>query len=365
MNKRRWRRGLGGVISALLIGGLVAAASVGNDGGGPTVAAGRPSTTTTEASTTTTEATTTTTAAAAPSTVTTKKPAPRAVAPRTATTRRAAPAPAAPAAQPSGITAAFYYGWYPSSFQTPGTRFHPSGGSYSSLDPAVVRRHIDQMRYAGMQAGIASWWGIDHSTDKALAVDVAQAAGTPFAWTVYYEEEGPGYPNPSVSKLKADLQYLWDRYVVSPNWLRVDGRPVIFVWPSGDDTCEMVDRWNAANTLGFYIVHKRFANNAGCIGRAQSWHDYSPDRYRIEVKGYSFAVGPGFYRYDEAPRLARDPAQFESAVAAMATSSAPWKLLTTFNEWGEGTATEPADEWASPSGYGVYLDILHKHLGSR
>ena len=38
-------------------------------------------------------------------------------------------------------------------------------------------------------------------------------------------------------------------------------------------------------------------------------------------------------------------------------------------EWkqkvGEGTAVEPANEWASPSGYGIYLDILHNHLGTR
>ena len=39
--------------------------------------------------------------------------------------------------------------------------------------------------------------------------------------------------------------------------------------------------------------------------------------------------------------------------------------MTTYNEWGEGTAVEPATEWASPSGFGVYLDILHNHLGSR
>jgi hypothetical protein len=33
--------------------------------------------------------------------------------------------------------------------------------------------------------------------------------------------------------------------------------------------------------------------------------------------------------------------------------------VTTFNEWGEGTAVESATEWASPSGYGAYLDALH------
>ncbi|MEY2478507.1 MAG: hypothetical protein QOG87_3822 [Actinomycetota bacterium] len=367
MKHRSWHRSLSVLIGLLLLAGTVAAATVDPADPVPVAAGPRPTTTTstTEAPTTTTEATTTT---AAPVTAppTTRKVAPRVVAPRPPTTKKPAPAPAPkPAAQPSGITAMFYYGWYPSAFQTMGSRFHPSAGEYSSQDPAVVRKHIDQMRYAGMQAGIASWWGAGHMTDKALAVGMAEAQGTPFKWTVYYELEGPTDPNPSVEKLRADLQYIRDKYTNNPNWLYVDGKPVIFVWPDGNDRCEMVDRWNAANTMGFYVVQKRFPNNAGCIGRTASWHDYSPDLYRIEVKGYSFSVGPGFHKFDENPRLARNQGQFDSATAAMAASSAPWKLVTTFNEWNEGTSVEPASEWASPSGYGVYLDILHKHLGSR
>ena len=37
----------------------------------------------------------------------------------------------------------------------------------------------------------------------------------------------------------------------------------------------------------------------------------------------------------------------------------PWHLVLTFNEWGEGTSVESAREWATPSGYGAYLDALH------
>jgi hypothetical protein len=45
----------------------------------------------------------------------------------------------------------------------------------------------------------------------------------------------------------------------------------------------------------------------------------------------------------------------------MVASGAPWQLVTTFNEWGEGTAVESAEEWASSSGYGDYLDALHRN----
>jgi hypothetical protein len=267
----------------------------------------------------------------------------------------------------TGIVAAFYYGWYTGSAAEPGnTRYHPSLGFYNAQDPAVARKHIDEMRYGGIQAGIASWWGPDHVTDKAFAVDLAAAEGTPFKWSLYYEPEGPGFPNQTPDQLRASLQYIVDHYANHPNYLRVDGKPVIFVWPDGNDGCDMVSRWTQANTLGFHVVQKRIPGYTSCAAQPQSWHEYSPDHYRIEVKGWSFSAGPGFYSYQEAsPRLARDPAQFESAVRAMAASSAMWKLVTTFNEWGEGTAVESAQEWASPSGHGVYLDILHNVLGSR
>jgi hypothetical protein len=44
----------------------------------------------------------------------------------------------------------------------------------------------------------------------------------------------------------------------------------------------------------------------------------------------------------------------------MVASREPWQLVTTFNEWGEGTAVEPAREWRSHSGFGKYLDALHR-----
>ena len=40
----------------------------------------------------------------------------------------------------------------------------------------------------------------------------------------------------------------------------------------------------------------------------------------------------------------------------------PWQLITTFNEWQEGTAVEDADTWHSTlTGESQYLDTLHSH----
>ncbi|HSM39030.1 MAG TPA: metallophosphoesterase, partial [Candidatus Limnocylindrales bacterium] len=54
----------------------------------------------------------------------------------------------------------------------------------------------------------------------------------------------------------------------------------------------------------------------------------------------------------------RDLTRWAGSVRNMVASGAPFQLITTFNEWGEGTSVEGATEWASASGYGSYLDVL-------
>jgi hypothetical protein len=42
----------------------------------------------------------------------------------------------------------------------------------------------------------------------------------------------------------------------------------------------------------------------------------------------------------------------------MVAAQPKFQLVTTYNEWGEGSSVEPAQQWASASGKGIYLDIL-------
>jgi hypothetical protein len=56
----------------------------------------------------------------------------------------------------------------------------------------------------------------------------------------------------------------------------------------------------------------------------------------------------------------RDPTQFRQEVTTVAESKAPFQLIVSYNEWGEGTSIESSTVWASASGHGVYMDILHQ-----
>jgi len=281
------------------------------------------------------------------------------------------PPPVAPAAgsdlQPTfPIRAAFYYPWFPETWGSHGTtsdtKYHPSLGFYSSASAATIRQHIEAMRFGGMDAGIASWWGQGSTTDKRIPALLSTTTGTSsaFRWSLYYEDESRG--DPSAAQISSDLTYIRDRYGSNPSYLRVGGRFVVFVYADDKDACGMVDRWTGANRgIDAYLVLKVFPGYQGCARKPDTWHQYSPAVAKSSERSNWFSVSPGFDKAGESSaRLARDPARWRSDVRDMVASGAPWQLVTTFNEWGEGTAVESATEWATVSGYGTYLDVLHE-----
>ena len=272
---------------------------------------------------------------------------------RTPTRPAATATPPPPRATP--IRAAFYYPWFPETWGH-GTNYHPTLGQYQSADPAVIANHIAAMRYGRIGAGIASWWGQGSTTDTRIPALLAGANGSDFQWAVYYEQEGTS--DPSVAEIQADLIYLRDNYATHPRYLRINGRFVVFVY--GGESCAGVDRWQQANTVNAYIVLKVFSGYQSCANQPASWHQYAPAGAADQQAGYSYSISPGFWQAGQPERLARDLARWRQNVQAMVASGEPFQLITTFNEWGEGTATEAAQEWASPSGYGAYLDVLHE-----
>ncbi len=273
-------------------------------------------------------------------------------------------APAQPDTQPSfPIRAAFYYPWFPEAWKQQGfnpfTNYTPSLGFYDGGSQTVIKQHIAAMQYGGIQAGIASWWGQGSKTDGRIAALLQGAAGTSFRWSVYYENESTG--DPTVEQITNDLTYLRDKYGNDPSFLRINGRFVVFVYAAGNDACGMADRWKQANTAGAYVVLKVFSGYRNCASQPDAWHQYSPAVAADSQKGYSYAISPGFWQKGASVRLARDLNRWNQNIKDMIASGAPFQLITTFNEWGEGTSVESALEWASSSGYGAYLDALHSN----
>jgi hypothetical protein len=262
------------------------------------------------------------------------------------------------------ITAAFFYPWYPSHWLEGGTypftNYTPSLGLYSSTDEPIVTDQLALARQAHIDAFISSWWEPGEVTDIAFQdiLRITESSGSPIRWSTYYEREG--YANPSPAQIGSDLQYLDAHVFASPAYLRVNGKPVVFAYGEGSDGCATIDRWLQAEAqigLDVYVVLKVFEGYSNCPSQPDSWHQYSPTSHFDYQPGHSVTVSPGFWKIGQEPLLTRNAGNFEYAVQWMAVTNTTWRLITTWNEWAEGTSIEPALEYRND-----YIDILCRNL---
>jgi hypothetical protein len=199
------------------------------------------------------------------------------------------------------------------------------------------------MQRGRIGAGIASWWGQGHHTDSRVTALLDEAAPTSFRWTLYYEAEGSS--NPSVATIQSDLAWIATRYAGHGAFLKVGGRPVLFVYGDPGDSCGMADRWVEANrSYGFYLVLKVFSGYRTCSSQPDSWHQYAPAKAADAQLPHSYSIAPGFWKARESVRLARDLSRWRTNVRDMIGSGARWQLVVSWNEWGEGTQVEGSSQ---------------------
>jgi hypothetical protein len=268
---------------------------------------------------------------------------------------------ASPDRQPGfPIRGAFYNSTYPQSWQGPGvnpfTRHHPRLGAYDGAADSVIRNHVAAMRWAGLEAGIASWDGPGTPTD-ARAGDLLARTRSSFRWALKLTAEVDG--TPSRSEIAAQLGYLDAGPGRARSYLRVRGRPVVFVEFGPSDGCAAARRWLNGNIQRAYLLLPQWAGHRACRVKPSDWFQLVPGRPEVSAGARTFAISPGaFNAATSAPALTRDLPRWYESVRDMVASGARWQLVSSFNDWGEGTAVEAASEWASASGFGHYLDAL-------
>ncbi len=146
----------------------------------------------------------------------------------------------ATAAEKSPVVGTYYYPWYgPSTNWRHVMREHlvpaqtPKLGHYNSSDPAVISDHIAQTLHAGIDFWAVSWWGPGTPTDKNfLNAILKHPDAEKLKYAALYEATGRmgRFGNPDYSKWIADLEYLRDNFFTHPNYLRIHGKPVVFVY---------------------------------------------------------------------------------------------------------------------------------------
>jgi hypothetical protein len=254
-----------------------------------------------------------------------------------------------------------------------GAAHHPTTGPYDSGDPAVILRQLRLARAAGLDGFVVSVWGRE-SRETALLGPLARAAQREgLVVAPYYEAAGLAQRGPP--GVARDLEALLDRHGGEPGLLRVGGRPVVFVYgartlrPGG---WEVVRRRLARSGRDVYLVgdsrHPRWLSHFDAL------HVYTPTRFltrgvALEAAyrewqasasraGIPFfpAVTPG---YDDrrirvpGTRVPRDGgATYDATWQAALAIRPPWVLITSWNEWHEGTEIEESLEHGR-----LYLDV--------
>jgi len=275
--------------------------------------------------------------------------------------------PAVASAAPfRSIRVAAYYAWFPEGWtyaqMNPFTHYRPTLGFYDLGNADVIDREIRAMQYGRITAATYSWWGVGSQTDQRFEQHLAAGARRGFRCAIYHELEG--YGDPTVESIRADLEYVRDHYAASPGYLKLGGRPVVFVYGDADDgnACDAATRWAQANeTVGAYLVMRSFRGYRACTAVVDAWHPYSANKYEFDLFPFAYSISPGFFFAPESrPARRRSLRTWERSVRRMANANVQFQYVISFNEWGEGTAVESAVQWASPSGYGRYLDVLHR-----
>ncbi|MBE7560294.1 hypothetical protein HS125_15680 [bacterium] len=320
--------------------------------------------------------------------------------------------------QPRGL--AFYYPWY-GGRQANGEYLHwktvdlekqsisesphyPQLGPYDSLDAQVMAQHCAWAKEAGLDGFIVSWWGKGRREDRALEglLSACQEAGL-FA-TIYYEtvpRDRDGVR--SATAAADDLLYLLHRYGAHPAWLKARSKPVVFIYGRAIGELGRV-AWLDVITR----VSRRYPPGVAFLGDDLSRqsagifdgiHTYNPaDRLRgkraaalerwaaekypewVELadragKISTLTIIPG---YDDTKLADRPRAfaverydgdlyrvQWEAALAARPD----WVLITSFNEWHEGSEIEPSREYGDKylqltAQYAARLKAMAKRKGA-
>lgn len=270
---------------------------------------------------------------------------------------------------PVGI---FYYPWYSSnpasSPENWNSKYTSLLGKYDGGSQTVIRQHIAWLDYTGVDFAIASWWGPGTKEDTRfpLLLSNTAAVGSDLKWCPYYEDEG--FSDPTSATIRADLDYIIAQgYTAHANYLKWNGKPVIFVYGDALDADAMATRWAPIND--FYVVLKVFPGFETTTDQPDSWHQYGPAVGRSQHPPYSNNVSPGFWFWSDAsPQLARDITRFKADLVAMKASGVLWQLITSFNEYGEGTVIEPStgtgvgtSSWPASTSY---LDAVHDVFGA-
>jgi len=262
---------------------------------------------------------------------------------------------------------------------------YPALGAYDSHDPNVLDQHCLWAKHAGIDAFIVSWWGHSSFSDRAMGKILDSCEHHGLTACIYYET----VPKPQTSESAAnDIIKVLNKYGSHTAYLKANGKPVVFVYGRAlrqlglTGWLKAIELINKKYKGGLTAIGDQFSygaarvfdglhtyNTAGRLrgmtpAAARKW---AAETYRSWVqiadeagKISALTVIPG---YDDTK--IREPGltveryggelyrvQWEQAIEA----DPHWVLITSFNEWHEGSEIEPSLEYKQQ-----YLELTTKY----
>jgi hypothetical protein len=274
---------------------------------------------------------------------------------------------------------AYFYQWFERSSWDRAKQDFPLAGHYSSDDPHVLRRQIEQARWAGIDGFLTSWKSTD-ALNRRLRLLLRMAALTHFDVGVVYEAlDFYRHPLP-IATVLSDLTYLADTWVGSMH--SAFGRPVI-IWTGTNEYSRAdiaaVHRMLAGRAY-LLAASKNVADYqriAGLVdGEAYYWSSANPRSSGTSVKLREMAAAvhahheiwicpaaPGFDGRPLGHTRVIDRANGSTFAHSLdvARQSSPSAIgVISWNEWSENTYIEPGRRYGRRE-----LDVLHAYTSSR
>lgn len=252
-----------------------------------------------------------------------------------------------------------------------GANFYPESGCYSSNDPAIISKHMEQIQEAGIGVVAISWWGKNSFTDKSVLqyLDIAQDYGLKITFHIE-----PVYK--TMAEFREQLEYLSLKYLNHPALFKHEGKPLYYIYDTGkvkypewnkllaaDGTMSIrntsldaifIGHWERERdggfiTLsgfdGFYTYYASEGFMYGCT--SSNWPvlaDFAKENNLLFIP----CAGPGYIDTRIRPWNTRNTQNreagkyYERMFMNAVRVNPDFIGITSFNEWHEGTQIEPA-----------------------
>gem|GEM_PF-891881 len=274
------------------------------------------------------------------------------------------------------LVLAFYYPWYNyDSWASPTLRDYPRA-PYHSDSNSVILRHVRQAKAAGIDGFISSWWGPNSQTDRNLARLLAIAEAEQFLVSIYFETlTGDPAHARDEAEILSWLRYFLQTYGNHPRLLRLEGKPVVFIWAAGAAPTDLWQRvFTTLRAEGLDAFYSANTLNTAYLAVFDGLHDYASAfrgtleadfqqasaacrlygvlEGRPQLKVWAATTQPG---YDDVLIPGRagsvierlDGATYVRTWEGSLASAPDWVLITSFNEWWENTHIEPSVAYGS------------------